>query len=404
MKKTFWVILALMLFGALEALSFAGLQLIHYMRPRFFREEFVARHFASLTNDDFLRFKRCSYDPQLGWDHKPNRTWRETNHAGHIVVTSYAPDGARRDGLPAKADLIATYGDSFTASAEVNDDETWQFYLEKQLGYEVKNFGVRGYGTDQALLKLERDIAHGEISPILILGVFEENINRIVNQFRPFYLPETDGRLAFKPVFHVKEGRLILEPNPLTPEAASVSEAEETAHKLVQTDYWAKPDLQNRFPYILQIPSVLGLVWGELERRRLPYLWQDERAAELMSMIISRFVATVKAAGVTPIILFIPDVRLWGEGRRAPEYENFKDELRHRNPDLLVVDIAEHDFEEERFNIVPFAGHASAYGNEQIARILAQGLRSKGFDFAKLSSTTSRRAPVVVSFGNGHAC
>jgi hypothetical protein len=98
---------------------------------------------------------------------------------------------------------------------------------------------------------------------------------------------------------------------------------------------------------------------------------------------------------------------LWREARRAPEYEGFKDELRHRDPDMLVVDIAEHDFDEEWFNIVPFAGHASAYGNEQIARILAQCLRWRGFDFAKLSSTKfrrSRRAPVVVPFANDSRC
>lgn len=52
---------------------------------------------------------------------------------------------------------------------------------------------------------------------------------------------------------------------------------------------------------------------------------------------------------------------------------------------MPVIDVAEHEFEEERFNIVPFAGHASAYGNQQIARALAQSLRWKGFDFAKLS-------------------
>jgi hypothetical protein len=177
----------------------------------------------------------------LGWDAHPNSISRETNRAGHVVIASRASNGARRDGLPAKANLIATYGDSFTACGEVNDDETWQFYLEIQLGYEVKNFGVAGYGTDQALLKLERNIARGEISPILILGIFEENINRLVNQFRPFYLPQTGEKFGFKPIFRMKNGRLVPEPNPLTAEAALVSEAEETARKLIQTDDWAKP-------------------------------------------------------------------------------------------------------------------------------------------------------------------
>ena len=345
-----------------------GLHLVEYKRPWLFREDFVARHFASLTDQDLLRFNR------------------EVNRAGRVVVAPYTSDGARRDGLPAKVNLIATYGDSHTAGAEVDDRETWQFYLEKQLGYEVKNFGVGGYSTDQALLKFEKNVARGEISPIVILGVFEENINRIVNQFRSFYRPMTQGDFGFKPIFQIKQGRLELVPNPLTPEAASIADAEETARRPIQTDYWAKQNLQNRFPYIVQIPGLLEVVWQELQRLRLAYpAWHDDGVSDLMSMINIRFVATAEAAGVQPVGLFKPHVAWWREGRREPDYAGFKDELRRRHPDVPVIDIAEHEFAEEHFNIVPFAGHASAYGNQQIARALAQSLRWKGFDFAKLS-------------------
>ena len=85
-------------------------------------------------------------DPLLGWDNKPNTSQMSANAAGRLVRASYDSDGARRDGLPAKASLIATYGDSFTAGAEVADHETWQHYLEQDLGYEVKNFGVAAQG------------------------------------------------------------------------------------------------------------------------------------------------------------------------------------------------------------------------------------------------------------------
>lgn len=151
-----------------------GLHLVEYKRPWLFREDFVARHSASLTDQDLLRFNR------------------EVNRAGRVVVAPYTSDGARRDGLPAKVNLIATYGDSHTAGAEVDDRETWQFYLEKQLGYEVKNFGVGGYSTDQALLKFEKNVARGEISPIVILGVFggEHQSDR---QSIPFILSTHDS-------------------------------------------------------------------------------------------------------------------------------------------------------------------------------------------------------------------
>ena len=97
-----------------------------------------------------------------------------------------------------------------------------------------------------------------------------------------------------------------------------------------------------------------------------------------MSGIVDHFMAAAEAAGVYPVVLFIPDVRLWREGRRDPGYARFKHDLKRERSGLLVIDVAEHEFRDDLFNILPFRGHASAYGNGQIARFLAQRLRADG--------------------------
>jgi hypothetical protein len=52
------------------------------------------------------------------------------------------------------------------------------------------------------------------------------------------------------------------------------------------------------------------------------------------------------------------------------------EETRTRHPELEVVDVFEAEFERERFNIRPFDGHASPYGNQIIAQLLAERIRA----------------------------
>ena len=55
---------------------------------------------------------------------------------------------------------IALVGDSFTFGEDVTYEETWGYFLEKELGsqFQVLNFGVAGYGVDQSFLRYEKDV------------------------------------------------------------------------------------------------------------------------------------------------------------------------------------------------------------------------------------------------------
>ena len=111
-------------------------------------------------------------------------------------------EAARRARPGLRAVLMTAFGDSFTHCDGVANSFTWEYLLERlNPALEVLNFGVGGYGTDQALLRYELEgmAFHPHIA---ILGFLPENIHRVVSVFRPFYFPMTGipmSKPRFKP-------------------------------------------------------------------------------------------------------------------------------------------------------------------------------------------------------------
>lgn len=79
-----------------------------------------------------------------------------------------------------------TYRDSYTFGHEVNNNETWEYYLSELTGTYVLNFGVGAYGSDQACLKLKRNIENGFKTPVVILTVWSWSINRLLTPIDHF--------------------------------------------------------------------------------------------------------------------------------------------------------------------------------------------------------------------------
>ena len=79
---------------------------------------------------------------------------------------------------------VSAFGDSFTWGDEVAVEESFPDQLSGLLRCRVANYGVGGYGTDQAFLRFRDGVA--DSAPIVVLGHMSENIVRNVNQFRGF--------------------------------------------------------------------------------------------------------------------------------------------------------------------------------------------------------------------------
>lgn len=153
------------------------------------------------------------YDQHLGWTVGPKRVSRDgqyiSNSAGMRSAREYTlkiPDGVIR---------IAAFGDSYTECGDVGNKQAWPYLLEQSFdNLEVLNFGVRAYGTDQALLRYEKD--GRPFNPhVVFIGFLLENIRRNVSRYRPAYEHNTGG-LGVKPRFLITDDGLTLLPNPVS--------------------------------------------------------------------------------------------------------------------------------------------------------------------------------------------
>ncbi len=202
---------------ALEGFAHGGLWIIGRTTGLVYRDASIsidslsARHRALLSKLVAGQTTYFDHSPTLGWTIKPGGSAGQyrSNRNGLRGDRDYQldpPRGVRR---------IAAFGDSFTHADGVDNSASWAAILAARSRYlEVLNFGVSGYGLDQALLRYQEEAVAFK-PDIVFIGFMPENIKRTVNVFRPFYGEATGLPLA-KPRFLVENDGLVLVPNPLS--------------------------------------------------------------------------------------------------------------------------------------------------------------------------------------------
>lgn len=126
-----------------------------------------------LTSDESIMI----YDSHIGWRNRPSAN--ENNAAGLRAEREYD--------LTPPADVlrIAVFGDSFTYGYEVALQDSWAYQLEQTLNArgvnaEVLNFGVGGYGIDQAYWMWSQS-GRSYQPDVVILGFFEFDVLRMLS-------------------------------------------------------------------------------------------------------------------------------------------------------------------------------------------------------------------------------
>lgn len=191
-----WIAILIVLAVCFEIIAFAVISVV----PQF--QQFIYRT-PMVTQERFDGYMAVR-DPLLGWPSK-TRLSKDADERGARL--SPANDAL---GPEARA-CISVYGDSFAYSAEVGPEDAWANVLTTELGCRVNNFGVGGFGADQAVLRLERHLKEGaDLGDTLILTLYPDNLNRHMNQWRNLL---TGQPLSFKPAFRLTEsGEVVLEP------------------------------------------------------------------------------------------------------------------------------------------------------------------------------------------------
>ncbi len=281
------------------------------------------------------------FDPIRGWRVRPDFRSEEirTNSMGARADREYGPER-----VPGVSRIVAV-GDSFTWGEDVANPETFSHRLETQLdATEVMNFGVHGYGTDQQLLAL-RELGLPLRPDVVLLGLFEENVNRNVLTFRDYA----------KPRFVLEDGALTLTHTPV-PDPETLR-GREQALPTSMLAAW--------------IASALG---DFVERTvfRTPLAEREELVLTLA--LLDRAKRESEAIGARFVVLFIPwsnfaDAKPVGEAVARWAAES----------DAEVVDLAERFRalpSEQRARLYVPGGHWTAEGHDVVAGILREHLAS----------------------------
>jgi hypothetical protein len=282
---------------------------------------------------DYARYLEDRH-PVLGW---PARGRPDLDRAGSRLVPRF-PD-------PATPSCAALFGDSYTWGHGVEPEHAYGNVLSGLMGCRAANYGIAGYGTDQAYLRY-LSLAE-EQAPIVILGFYSDNIIRNVNQNRGFL---TNQALLLKPRFVLAADGLKLIPLPALSEPEYLALAAR-GHELLPYDYFAPGGPGGarsfRFPFTL---AALGAVRhyrfraGLAGRPSYAEFYDPQhpsQALQVTEAIMEAFAAEARRRGQKPMVLLIPDEKDLRWLRRHGTLPYAELAARLRNSGIAVPAIAE---------------------------------------------------------------
>jgi hypothetical protein len=316
------------------------------------------------------------FDAVLGWTTRPGHVSRD----GRIHVNAQGLRATRdHAALPAPGvRRVLACGESFTFGEEVADADVWCARLEAHVpDLEVLNYGVGGYGTDQALLRLERE-GRGPAEAVLV-GLLLENIGRNVNRYRPLWYPLSQP--AAKPRYRATDGGLVLVPQPFATHAEFVAAVRSGAvlERLAEHEHWSASPL----PAWLEWSAAARLVGARsaYAARASEPLWTDTDGEPFVTTIalLAGFRDAARALGIERVLVVVfptkadlrreleGDVRFWTTLHAA---------LAARG--IECVDTTDALAEEARrsgLDALWLESHFSALGNDVVARAVAGSLQ-----------------------------
>lgn len=147
--------------------------------------------------EDYNNYKKKRH-PILGWTVAKNQE-KEIDSEGSRIIPSFAS-------AEKHTSCVSLYGDSYTFSNRTTPEDSWANQLSILLGCRVSNFGVSGYGSDQALLRYQ--LNKKDSASVVFLNHFVDDIPRNVSQYWGIRFSSKTQEYMFKPRFIVKNDTL----------------------------------------------------------------------------------------------------------------------------------------------------------------------------------------------------
>lgn len=273
-----------------------------------------------------------AHSPTLGWTVKPNGFWElyQANSKGLRGRREYPlvpPAGTLR---------IVSFGDSFTEGVDVKNEDTWQETLmSTNRNLEVLNFGVGGFGLDQAFLRYQQE-GTAYHAHVVLIGFMSENIYRHVSVYRPFNHPDRGGALT-KPRYVIEGDRLVLIPNPmhdLSQYRSLLTNPEHALPSLGTHDYYFRTKYREGpfdvLPSVRLFKMARWLVSGRHGIVKHGSYDVGSEAFKVTTRIFDQFIGTATQNDSVPVVLVFPNrvdiLRHRREGTRqyAPLLAHFR--------------------------------------------------------------------------------
>lgn len=273
--------------------------------------------------------------PILGWMPRPN------------VGTDQV--GSRR--TPAHPDTrspcVSLYGDSFTWSSEVDAKDAWGNRLASSLKCRVHNFGVPGYGSDQAYLRF----LHNQLdtAPVTVLVHLSENILRNTNRYA--WLQYPGSAFSFKPRFIIGRDTDLIYVPPLLPTPETFRRLITNPEKFLSNDSFLPGGPAGvgyfRFPYSLAVARSFRHISIQSKLTGKPWYaaYYDRNhptaALALTKLIMTSFVRDARLRGRKPVVAIMPtglDLQYYSKYGTWP-YQPLLREL--KNADFPVINIGD---------------------------------------------------------------
>jgi len=264
---------------------------------------------------------------------------------------------------------VAIVGDSFTFGLEVQFESTWGKQLEDKstVPIQVLNFGVDGYGVDQAYLRYHRDVQpwHAEL---VVLGFINHDLYRTFSIY-PFVNWYGWGIPFPKPRFVLAGQSLRLLNTPLgAPENLLAIQAIQDL-PFINDDPAYKAEAWEQTWY--QHSYLVRFLFGTFPK------WPDpspefspQNIATLNGEILKTFAQEVTAQGGIPLIVYFP-TRIDFSASNPAETQILLDFLRRREISVVDLTACLAQLPRERLFFQDERRHYTPEGNALVAECLS---------------------------------
>jgi len=315
--------------------------------------ELVCFGFYKLNPGSMLDWRY--YSPAFEHTHKPTPPYGW-----------YSPDGLPR---PVKTQLSSTcaraFGDSFTYGEEVyNSEEVWTSVASRELGCRIENYGVGGFGTDQALVLYESTKTN---KPIIILGIYSEMLRRNLAASWLFYAGQKDR--ALKPYFKLNHQGGLEQIS--WPESNSSEDIRKYHHR----DIFFK-SFDVKFPYSWHLAkSIYYQIKTRLENKGV-FFDKHVDALPLQLALLDEFKAQVDARGSEMVLVYFPSLAELADNNLS--YSRQMKAYQAKHPKACVIDTGPALLEATKKGVGVGAqsGHFNSTGNAIVATEVAKGLKT----------------------------